>query len=86
MEIIQELEQQPRGFYTGSMGYVRGWGPVFDFNILIRSFTLWDNGLLDFYAGAGIVADSDPKREYMETLYKVEALAQALGTTLLLKK
>ncbi|HTA77476.1 MAG TPA: anthranilate synthase component I family protein [bacterium] len=85
MEIIQELEQQPRGFYTGSMGYV-GLGPVFDFNILIRTFTLWDNGLLDFYAGAGIVADSDPKREYMETLYKVEALAQALGTTLLKKQ
>jgi len=84
MEIIQELEQQPRGFYTGSMGYV-GPGPFFDFNILIRSFTLWDNGLLDFYAGAGIVADSDPEREYMETLYKVEALAQALGTSLLVK-
>ncbi len=85
MEIIQELEQQPRGFYTGSMGYV-GPGPVFDFNILIRTFTLWDNGLLDFYAGAGIVADSDPQKEYMETLYKVEALAQALGTTLLKKQ
>ncbi|HXL72421.1 MAG TPA: chorismate-binding protein, partial [bacterium] len=82
MEIIRELENRPRGFYTGSMGYV-GPGPFFDFNILIRSFTLWDNGLLDFYAGAGIVADSDPAREYLETLYKVEALAQALGTTLL---
>ena len=82
MEIIRELEKHPRGFYTGSMGYA-GPGPFFDFNILIRSFTLWDNGLLDFYAGAGIVADSDPAREYMETLYKVEALAQALGTTLL---
>jgi anthranilate synthase component 1 len=84
MEIIRELEKRPRGFYTGSMGYV-GPGPFFDFNILIRSFTLWDNGLLDFYAGAGIVADSDPAREYLETLYKVEALAQALGTTLLEK-
>jgi len=82
MEIIRELEKRPRGFYTGSMGY-SGPGPFFDFNILIRSFTLWDNGLLDFYAGAGIVADSDPTREYLETLYKVEALAQALGTTLL---
>jgi anthranilate synthase component I len=84
MEIIRELEKRPRGFYTGSMGYA-GPGPFFDFNILIRSFTLWDNGLLDFYAGAGIVADSDPGREYMETLYKVEALAQALGTSLLVK-
>jgi anthranilate/para-aminobenzoate synthase component I len=84
MEIIRELEKHPRGFYTGSMGYV-GPGPFFDFNILIRSFTLWDEGVLDFYAGAGIVADSDPGREYLETLYKVEALAQALGTTLLEK-
>lgn len=82
MEIIQELEPSPRGFYTGSMGYV-GPGPSFDFNILIRTFTLWDNGSLDFYAGAGIVADSNPRREYLETLYKVEALAQALGSTLL---
>ncbi len=84
MEIIQELETVPRGFYTGSMGYVAP-GPCFDFNILIRTFTLLDNGLLEFYAGAGIVADSDPKREYFETLYKVEALAQALGTTLMVK-
>ncbi len=84
MEIIQELEPSPRGFYTGSMGYV-GPGPSFDFNILIRTFTLWDNGSLDFYAGAGIVADSNPRQEYLETLYKVEALAQALGASLLPK-
>ncbi|SRR5579871_342215 len=82
MEIINELEGRPRGFYTGSMGYVAP-GPCFDFNILIRSFTLFSDGSLEFQAGAGIVADSDPHREYMETLYKVEALAQALGTTLL---
>jgi anthranilate/para-aminobenzoate synthase component I len=84
MEIIEELEARPRGFYTGSMGYVAP-GPCFDFNILIRSFTLLSNGILDFYAGAGIVADSDPEREYMETLHKVEALAQALGTSFLKK-
>lgn len=84
MEIIQELEPEPRGFYTGSMGYL-GPGPSFDLNILIRSFTLMDTGELDFHAGAGIVADSDPKKEYLETLYKVEALAQALGSSLLAK-
>lgn len=82
MQVIGELEQKPRGFYTGSMGYVAP-GPKFDLNILIRSFTLLDGGPLEFYAGAGIVADSNPAGEYMETLYKVEALAQALGTTLL---
>jgi anthranilate/para-aminobenzoate synthase component I len=82
MQIIEELENQPRNFYTGSMGYLTR-GPVFDFNILIRSFTLWPEGKLEFFAGAGIVADSDPEREYLETLHKVEALAQALGTSFL---
>lgn len=81
MEIIDEIEEGARGFYTGSMGYLAP-GPCFDFNILIRSFTLFSNGLMEFQAGAGVVADSDPKREYQETLYKVEALAQALGTSL----
>ena len=81
MEIIEELERRPRGFYTGSMGYL-GPGPCFDLNILIRSFTLLSDGRLEFHAGAGIVADSDPHQEYLETLYKVEALAQALGTSL----
>jgi len=82
MEIIRELEGRPRGYYTGSMGYIAS-GPSFDLNILIRSFTLHPNGSLDFRAGAGIVADSEPEREYLETLFKVESLAQALGTSLL---
>ena len=82
MQIIQELEGCPRNFYTGSMGYLAP-GPVFDLNILIRTFTLWPEGRLEFFAGAGIVADSDPEREYLETLHKVEALAQALGASLL---
>ena len=80
MEIIEETETRTRGFYTGSMGYVAA-GPSFDLNILIRSFTLFSDGTLEFCAGAGIVADSDPEKEYMETLYKVEALAQALGSS-----
>jgi len=82
MEIIRELEGSPRGYYTGSMGYLAP-GPCFDLNILIRTFTLFSNGSLEFHAGAGIVADSDPQKEYMETLYKVEALAQSLGTSFL---
>jgi anthranilate/para-aminobenzoate synthase component I len=82
MEIIGELEKRPRGFYTGAMGYLAP-GPCFDWNILIRSFTLHSDGRLEFSAGAGIVADSDPHREYLETLYKVETLARALGTNLL---
>ncbi|HVM32134.1 MAG TPA: anthranilate synthase component I family protein [bacterium] len=82
MRIIEELEGRPRHFYTGSLGYLAP-GGFFDFNILIRSFTLWPGGNLEFFAGAGIVADSNPAQEYLETLHKVEALAQALGTSLL---
>ncbi|HVZ79662.1 MAG TPA: anthranilate synthase component I family protein [bacterium] len=78
MEIIRELEGRPRGYYTGSLGYF-GPGPIFDLNILIRTFTLFEDGTLEFLAGAGVVADSDPGREYQETLYKVQALAKALG-------
>lgn len=80
MEIIQGLEGRPRGFYTGSLGYFAP-GPIFDLNILIRTFTLFPDGRLEFLTGAGIVADSDPVREFQETLYKVQALAQALGVT-----
>jgi len=82
MEVIDEIEGRPRGFYTGSMGYIAP-GPCFDLNILIRTFTCLPGGQFVFFAGAGIVADSDPAREYRETLFKVEALAAALGTTLL---
>jgi anthranilate synthase component 1 len=81
MEVIRELEGGPLGFYTGSMGYLAP-GPYFDLNILIRTFTFSPDGRFELRAGAGIVADSDPGREYLETLYKVEALAEALGTTL----
>ena len=84
MEIIWEIEKGTRGYYTGSMGYVAP-GPCFDLNILIRSITLLPDGSLEFCAGAGIVADSEPEKEYLETLYKVEALAQAMGSSLLKK-
>jgi anthranilate synthase component 1 len=81
MEILSEVEQGPRGFYTGALGYLAP-GLQMDLNILIRTMTLWDGGMLEFHAGAGIVADSKPKREYLETLHKAEALAAALGTSL----
>jgi len=82
VEILNGLEPRPRGYYTGSLGYVAQ-GPVLDWNILIRTFTIWDGGPLEFHAGAGIVADSEPGREYEETLHKVQALAESLGTTLI---
>ena len=71
MEIIEELEPVRRRLYTGSFGYVSYTGDL-DLNILIR--TAWVvNGRVYFQAGAGIVADSDPTREYEETLHKARA-------------
>lgn len=76
MEIIDELEPVERGIYTGSIGYV-GFNGDLMLNIAIRTLVLLKNrGLLQ--VGAGIVADSDPAREYEETLHKGEALAEAL--------
>ncbi|MEO5357761.1 MAG: anthranilate synthase component I family protein [Nitrospirae bacterium YQR-1] len=72
MEIIDELEPVLRGPYTGSCGYI-GYGKNMDLNIIIRTFVVKD-GFAHLQAGAGIVADSVPEREYFETLKKAEAL------------
>lgn len=76
MEIIAELEGQPRGLYTGSLGMIDFSGDM-DFNIIIRSF-IRKGSALSFQVGAGIVADSDPEMEYQETLQKAAALMKAL--------
>jgi aminodeoxychorismate synthase component I len=77
MEIIEELEPVRRGPYTGSMGYI-SWSGDLDFNILIRTLVL-RNGIGHLQVGAGIVADSDPAREYEETLHKAQAFLSALS-------
>jgi anthranilate/para-aminobenzoate synthase component I len=77
MEIIDELEPTARGPYTGSIGYISNSGDM-DLNIIIRTFVIKD-GLAHFQVGAGIVADSDPEREYVETLQKAGALKKALS-------
>jgi anthranilate/para-aminobenzoate synthase component I len=76
MEVIHRLEPQRRGLYTGSLGWIGFTGDV-TLNILIRSFFL-DKGHLAFPVGAGIVADSQPAKEYQETLHKAAALLSAL--------
>ncbi|MBI5416610.1 anthranilate synthase component I [Candidatus Poribacteria bacterium] len=76
MEIINELETVARSLYTGSAGYLSSTGDM-DMNILIRSFVI-KNGKAYIQAGGGIVADSDPQKEYNETLYKAEALLKTL--------
>lgn len=77
MQIIAELEQHGRSFYTGSMGYL-GLDGNMDLNILIRSMLLHENKI-SFRTGAGIVADSDPEREVAETHHKARGLLRALG-------
>ncbi|HDZ62328.1 MAG TPA: anthranilate synthase component I family protein [Nitrospirae bacterium] len=76
MEIIDELEPVTRGPYTGSLGYI-GFTESMDLNIIIRTFVI-KNGIAYVQAGAGIVADSEPVREYHETLKKAEALIKTL--------
>ena len=76
MEIIAELERQRRGPYAGAIGYFAYSGAM-DTCITIRTLTM-HGGSIHVQAGAGIVADSDPAREYVETLNKAKALAEAV--------
>ncbi|NOY54191.1 MAG: anthranilate synthase component I family protein [Deltaproteobacteria bacterium] len=78
MEIIDELEPVQRGPYTGSIGWL-GFNGDMDLNIIIRTFVI-KAGKAHVQVGAGIVADSDPEREYFETLHKANALLQTLET------
>jgi para-aminobenzoate synthetase component 1 len=76
MEIIAELEPTARGPYCGSLGYI-GFDGVMDTSILIRTFTV-GRGWVQFPVGGGIVADSEPEREYEETWHKAEGMLRAL--------
>ncbi len=77
MEIINELEQGPRGAYTGSFGYLNRDGSL-DLNILIRTLVK-QGGSVTFRAGSGIVADSDPEAELEETRAKAKGLLRAIS-------
>jgi len=76
MQIIDELEPDKRGPYAGSVGYF-GFSGNMDFCITIRTFIM-NRGNLWIQAGAGIVADSDPDREFEETVNKSLALRRAV--------
>ena len=75
MEIIEELEPVRRGLYTGSIGWL-GYTGDLEFNIVIRTAFVQD-GMAHIQAGAGIVIDSIPENEYIESLNKAKALWQA---------
>jgi len=76
MEIIEELEPTKRGPYAGSVGYFSFNGNM-DMAITIRTIVLKGNTAF-VQAGAGIVADSVPEREYQETVNKAKALLSAI--------
>ena len=76
MELIDEIEPTARGPYTGSLGYFNFAGDM-DFNIIIRTLIMKGNKIYT-QAGGGIVADSIPKEEYKETLYKAQAMIKAI--------
>ena len=76
MEIIDELEPEGRGFYAGAVGYFSFQGNM-DTCITIRTIIIQD-GQATVQAAAGIVADSDPDREYEETMNKARAMLCAI--------
>ncbi|RLB71237.1 MAG: aminodeoxychorismate synthase component I [Deltaproteobacteria bacterium] len=77
MEIIDELEPTCRGVYTGSIGYLDFSGDI-DLNIAIRT-AVHHQDTLYFQVGGGIVADSDPRLEYEETITKADSFLKTLG-------
>jgi anthranilate synthase component 1 len=78
MQIIDELETEKRGVaYAGAVGYFGADGSV-DTCIVLRT-ALFKDGVMYVQAGGGVVADSSPDAEYMETIYKAGALRDAAG-------
>jgi anthranilate synthase component 1 len=78
MEIIGELEPVRRNVYAGAVGYIN-WNDDADLAIAIRTAVIKD-GMLHVQAGAGIVADSDPEKEWEETMNKGRALIAAVNS------
>jgi len=76
MQIIEELEPQRRGIYCGALGYL-GFDGDMDTSIAIRTL-VYDHGSIHFWAGGGIVYDSQPEQEYQETFHKAAALLRLL--------
>ena len=76
MEIIGELERDRRGPYSGAVGYV-GFDGALDTAITLRTMVIKD-GIVSMQAGGGIVADSDPAREYAECFHKLGGSLRAV--------
>lgn len=78
LALIRELEPFDRGRYAGPVGWVGGDGDG-EWAIALRCAQLAETGDLTAYAGAGIVADSDPAKEYAETTMKFRPIVEAFG-------
>lgn len=76
MQIIDEVERARRGVYCGAIGYI-GFDGSMDTNIAIRTLTV-SHGSVRFWAGGGIVADSQAEAEYQESFDKANALLRLL--------
>ena len=74
MEIIEELEPHRRGVYCGAIGYI-GFDGNMDTNIAIRT-AIYSQQEMRFYAGGGVVADSQCEKEYLETWDKASSMLQ----------
>ena len=79
MEIIRELEQGPRGIYSGCVGYLAADGSA-EFAMVIRSM-VFEGEVIKIGVGGGITIDSDPTAELEETKLKAQALLSALNAT-----
>jgi len=77
MEIIDELEPVKRGIYGGAVGYI-SWAGEMDTAIAIRTAVICD-GVINVQAGAGVVADSQPRAEWEEMLNKARAMLRAVS-------
>ena len=77
IELIDELEAEPRGVYTGTLGWM-DFGGDLDMAMSIRTAVCID-GKIHLNVGSGIVADSDPVAEYMETTTKAEDFLKTLS-------
>lgn len=83
MEIIRELEKEPRGVYTGAIGFISPQNEMV-FNVPIRTVCLRD-GLATMGIGSGIVNDSDPQREWQECQLKGQFLSQPIPSFVLIE-
>ena len=77
MEVIEEVEETPRGVYAGAFGWISGDGPA-DLGVVIRSLTTSGDGRWTLGTGGGITVRSEVDDEWLESRWKAERLLRAL--------